>query len=356
MLSLPKYGDKAASMRQRFQQFIPAMDGSDISVEVRPLLKNGYIARVNAGLGISMPQVALSYISRFFVLLSVRRYDVVWLHYEAFPFLPSFFESLLLASGRPVILDFDDAIFHQYDNHRSVIVRQLLGNKLQKLMAGAVICSAGNAYLADYARRFCSDVRVLPTVVDTNMYKPDLICEVDAVVTVGWIGTPSTWNYVKPLVPMLQKLCETHNVSVKIIGAGVQKNPPSGLTFVGWTEDTEIADIQSMDIGIMPLPDEPWARGKCGYKLIQYMACGLPVVASPVGVNSAIVDQGVNGYLAESVEEFSNYIKQLLADASLRSKMGVAGRQRVESDYSLKTHAPRFVQIIKDAAASKCVE
>ncbi len=356
VLALPKYGDSAASMRQRLKQYVLTLETEGYEVEISSLLGDDHIRRMNSGLGPSAFNIVLAYIKRFLLIISSHKQDVIWLHYESFPYLPSFAERLIFLSGKPVVLDFDDAIYHQYDDHRNTFVRTFLSRKLQALMRGCAVCAVGNAYLADYAKRFCSDVRILPTVVDTGIYKPASIRKIDSPITIGWIGTPSTWNFVKPLVPSLQLLARRPGVLVKIIGAGRIEMPPVGLDFVEWSEDSEIADIQSMDIGIMPLPDELWARGKCGYKLIQYMACGLPVVASPVGVNSTIVEHGVNGYLAESLDEFKVYIEQLLVNQELRSIMGSNGRLRVESDYSLKAHAPRFVKIIDDAINSKCVE
>jgi len=354
VLALPKYGNRAASMRQRLQQYLPTLEREGCAIEVMALLDNSHICRINQGRNAAVWQTVSAYARRIQVLHSARNYDAIWLHYESFPYLPSFAERLVFLYGKPVILDFDDAIFHQYDNHRNSLVRRWLGKKLQPLIRRSAICAAGNAYLADYARQFCSDVRILPTVVDTSLYKPELNREAGLPITIGWIGTPSTWNFVKPLVPLLQRLAERPNVSVKIIGAGHMEAPPEGLQFVEWSEDREISDIQSMDIGIMPLPDEPWARGKCGYKLIQYMACGLPVVASPVGVNSTIVEHGCNGYLADNLDEFSCHIEKLIGDAVLRTNIGAAGRKKVESYYSLKTHAPRFLQIVKDAVVNKC--
>lgn len=356
ILALPKYGTAAASMRQRLGQYAPYLEAAGYSVEIAPFLENSYIERINQRRKPDPVALARAYAKRALALRRAKRFDAIWLAYESFPYLPGFAESLVLRSGRPVLLDFDDAIFHQYDNHRSPFVRRLLGRKLQPLMRGAAICAPGNAYLADYARRFCPDVRILPTVVDTAVYRPALARAAGAPVMIGWIGTPSTWNFVKPLVPLLQRLARRPDVRVKIVGAGRLEAPPAGLDFVEWREHREIADIQSMDIGIMPLPDEPWARGKCGYKLIQYGACGLPVVSSPVGVNAEIVRDGETGFNAVTPDDFEAALERLIGDAALRMRLGAAGRARVEADYSLARHAPRFVQMFDDLTGRRCAE
>ena len=170
-------------------------------------------------------------------------------------------------------------------------------------------------------------------------------------VTVGWIGSPSTWAFVKPIVPLLTELMDSLNFTVKVVGAGPQTKSPPRFEFLPWSEAEEIRFIQSMDIGIMPLPDEPWARGKCGYKLIQYMACGLPVIASPVGVNSSIVDHGKNGFLATTPQEWAEAITTLARDATLRRTMGAEGRRKIERAYSLAVHGPRLAGMLHEVMA-----
>ena len=150
-------------------------------------------------------------------------------------------------------------------------------------------------------------------------------------VRVGWIGTPNTWNaFGKTLHTQINDTLIAHGARFCAVGAELEAGRVGNLELIAWSEDTEVDAIQSMDIGVMPLPDTPWASGKCGYKLIQYMACGLPVVASPVGVNKEIVEHGVNGFLAESDKEWRSAIETLLSDADLRRRMGAAGRKKVE--------------------------
>lgn len=152
-----------------------------------------------------------------------------------------------------------------------------------------------------------------------------------------------------PLLPLLQEMARTHGALIRAVGTGPGADMDL-LERLPWAEETEGRLIQSMDIGIMPLDDTPWSRGKCGYKLIQYMACGLPVVASPVGVNSEIVEDGVTGFLASSDAEWRDAISRLLADADLRRRMGEAGRKRMEELYSLQVWGPRVAEMLRQVA------
>jgi glycosyltransferase involved in cell wall biosynthesis len=281
-------------------------------------------------------------------LLRARRYDVVWIHKELFPYTPGWFEAMIGQAGVPIVYDFDDAIFHNYDLNRRGLVRRLLGRRFEPLLRRAAAASCGNAYLRDYAARFCPNSLVIPTVIDTDDYRPRPAVD-DGPPVIGWIGSFSTWKYVQPLVPMLEKLVAEGRARVRIVGAGVVAAEYPAFEMVDWSEATEIAEVQRMHIGIMPLTDDPWSRGKCGYKLIQYMACGLPVVASPVGVNADLAQPGVNGMLADTVDEWRDAIVRLLDDAALRAAYGAAGRDRVERDYSLKAHAPRFIALLHSA-------
>lgn len=351
VLALTKYGSLAASTRQRFLQYEPLLGANGITVDVAPLLGNDHLQRLAAGRGASVVAVARAYASRLARLLTAHRYDVLWVHCELFPYLPGFLERLSAVARKPIVFDYDDAIFHMYDASRSPVVRVLLGKKLVPLLRSASVCCCGNDYLERYAARFCEHTTVLPTVVDTDVYTPRDDPVRGGVPVIGWIGSAATAIYLEPLMPLLSKLTRSGRARVKIVGAVRNMLPASGMEFVDWSEPREVAEVQSMDIGIMPVPDDPWARGKSGYKLIQYMACGLPVIASPVGVNSTIVEEGINGFLASDVEQWASALDRLVADADLRKSMGEQGRRRAVEHYSLHVHAPRLVEAMQDAVA-----
>jgi len=283
-------------------------------------------------------------------LRSLEGLDLVWVEKELFPWFPSMMESFF-RSGIPYILDYDDAIFHNYDLHPRWIVRWLLGKKIDSIMAGAAIVIVGNEYLGQRAREAgARRVEILPSVVDLSKYPGIQKKTREGPFTIGWIGSPSTAKHLTEVESALKDVCRNRGGEIVLIGAG--ENPFSGLmaTLREWDGECEAEQVGNFDVGIMPLPDNPWERGKCGFKLIQYMACGKPVVASPVGVNREIVVDGVNGFLASSHDEWVRALEWLKSDQELRKTLGANGRRMVEEKYSLQVTAPRILRLFLEAA------
>jgi glycosyltransferase involved in cell wall biosynthesis len=353
ILALIKYGNLAASTRQRLLQYKPFFNDANLELDCAPLFGDDYLKKLFAGGDIDKLRIAAMYYNRIKLLIFKRNFDVIWVHDEIFPYLFGFMERLVFLRGRPVIYDFDDAIFHQYDDHKNALVRFFLGKKLQGLLRGSALAVCGNKYLQNYAMRFCKNTIVIPTVLDTDHFRPANSRVTHKLVTIGWIGSPSTWDYVKPLVPLLSRLAAELNFKVRVIGAGPNAQALPHFELVNWSEETEVGEIQNMDIGIMPLPDEKWARGKCGYKLIQYMACGVAVIASPVGVNTDILESNVSGILASSEIEWEQALRKLIAKPKLRATMGKSGRQKIVDQYSLQSQSSRLVEAVKAAISTQ---
>jgi glycosyltransferase involved in cell wall biosynthesis len=347
-----KYGSMAASTRQRLIQYLPHLAAAGIEVEHNPLLPDEYVRGVATGQGYPRRRILSAYLHRFRQLVAGTDADLVWIYAELFPYLPGAFERLAFRSGKPVVYDCDDAFFHGYDAHPDPRVRRLLGRKLEPLLRGAAAACVGNAYLQGYAARFCERTMILPTVVDTAVYGAAPASGRLRPVTIGWIGSPSTWPYMRPILPLLRELAQSRGIRIRIVGAGPAARADAfpGLELIEWSEETEVDEVRALDIGLMPLPDDIWARGKCGYKLLQYMACALPVVASPVGINGEIVVPGENGLLPTNEAEWRDALLRLIDDPALRQAFGTAGRRRVEERYSLAVHAPRFIRLLKSIA------
>ncbi|MGZ3798430.1 MAG: glycosyltransferase family 4 protein, partial [Pseudobdellovibrionaceae bacterium] len=232
------------------------------------------------------------------------------------------------------VVDYDDAIFHQYDTHRIPLVRKLLGTKCDQVMRSSEIVVAGNQYLAERARLAgAKKVFVVPTVVSEKIFVPKEIK--NPLPVIGWIGSMSTAVYLEKLRPVLFELRQKYSFKFRVVGAQLEWSELP-VESVPWSEDQEVALVQTFDIGVMPLLDSPWERGKCGFKLIQYMACGKPVVADPVGVNSEIVEEGKTGYLVSPQMDWYQALEKLLVDASEKTEMGQRGRERFEAQYSLE--------------------
>ncbi len=349
VLLLSRYGPLGASSRLRFLQYLPYFRSQGLEVKVQPLLSDTYLQALYGG-GSRWREVLKGYIARVWALLGARHYDVVIIEKELFPFLPAFAERFLRLLRVPYVVDYDDALFHRYDCHANPWVRRLLGRKIDAVMHLASCVVAGNEYLASRARQAgASQVEVIPTVVDAGRYQPVQKPETDELI-VGWIGTPQTSRYLVPLLPVFESLRQKVPVRFVAVGANQSDFDGSAVEAWPWSEDSEVKSLQQFDIGIMPLEDSPWERGKCGYKLIQYMATGVPVVASPVGVNVDIVSNSQCGLLATTTDEWETALGRLLSDRKVRQDYGKAGRQAVERTYSLDAQKAVFERVVVHAA------
>lgn len=350
VLLLSRYGPLGASSRVRFLQYLPYFQSQGMVVTVKPLLSDAYLKALYNG-GPRWREVLKGYITRILALLTARRFDVVIIEKELFPFMPAIAERYLNLSGVSYVVDYDDALFHRYDCHPNPWVRRLLGQKIDSVMRHAECVTAGNRYLAERAHKAgAKKVEIIPTVVDLDRYQPKHKTDA-AKLTVGWIGIPQTSRYLKPLLPVFEALKQEFPVRFVAVGATPKDFEGTPVEAWAWTEDSEVESVQQFDIGIMPLEDSPWERGKCGYKLIQYLACGVPVVASPVGVNCEIVKEGENGRLANSVEQWHQALSEMLKAGQPRLKeMGKGGRAMVVDWYSLQAQAPRLIDAIFFAA------
>ena len=247
----------------------------------------------------------------------------------------------LRSGARRVVFDFDDAIMFRDSAGRRFDSWQRR-RRLARMLRGADAVIAGNAYLAAWARRVGVDAHVIPTAVDLAPYPTTP--PAGAAPVVGWIGTRSTVMYLHAVTPALARLAARHaDLRVEVVSDGHFAAPGLPLTNAPWSLAGEVEALRRFQVGIMPLPDDPWTRGKCGVKLLQYFAAGLPVVCSPVGANRDIVADGVNGYFAADVDTWVARLEALLADAALRRRLGAHGRDTVVRRFSLDIMLPRLL-------------
>lgn len=347
VLILTKYGRLGASSRMRFFQYLPWLVQSDIEFTVKPLLSSEMLQARYQREGHNFWVLLRAYFSRWKVLRQRHQFDLIWIEKETLQWFPLWSE-LALLKGVPYVLDYDDAVFHNYDLHPSPWVRKIYGRRLDGLMNNAALVVAGNHYLAQRARDAGAQwVEVVPTVIDLDRYPYQPKVLANDTPHIVWIGSPSTSQYLQLLLKPLQVLAQKHNFVLRVIGGGAVDLPGVQIEVLPWSEETEAENITACDIGVMPLLDSPWERGKCGYKLIQYMACGLPVVASNVGANADIVQDGENGFLVNTSNEWFIALDQLLNDWSLQQRLGQAGRQCVERMYCIQQTGVKMAGLLR---------
>jgi len=284
--------------------------------------------------------------ARLRVLAKARRYNVLFVQKELFPWLPGFFEALADAAHIPMVLDVDDAIYLFYRG-------RLLQHKIDRVMGHCELVLAGNRHLAEYAAQFARRTELFPTVVDTRKFSPAPAGERAGDPTVGWIGSPETVAYLQALEPVLHEVYTRVPFRLCVVGAdgsGFRRFP---VDTHPWSEQTEVGDIRSMDVGIMPLPESEWADGKCGLKLLQYMSCGVPAVATPRGSTPDILRERNAGVCARTPEEWSEGLTMLLRSASRRREMGRHARATVRKRFSLEGAAPRLADILIEVAGRR---
>ena len=356
VLVLTRYGSQGGSSRIRFLQYAPFLKASGFDLTFVPFFSNELLLRRYETGGYTASALAHSYVRRMFAIRTTKQFDLVWIEQEILPWLPFAVERMLLPSV-PYVLDYDDALFHTYDLHPRKAVRKLLGAKVARLMQRATLVVTGNDYLADYARRAgAPHVAVLPSVVDFARYGP-LAPVPEGIFTIGWVGSPGSERLLESLRPLLAPLVEGLQPAARLVLVGATQNALAGLPreIVPWHLDTEAAEIDRFHVGIMPLQDTPFERGKCGFKLIQYMARARPVVASPVGVNAEIVGDGEAGLLASDADAWRRAFDVLRGDHDAIHRFGTQGYRRAQARYALAVTAPQLAEMLRRAADSRPV-
>jgi len=347
--------DKAPSQRFRFEQYLSALVSRGWKCRISPFLdenawsvlyKNGFMFRKIQGL-------LRGYLRRLLDLLLVRRYDVVFIHREASPFGPPWIEYLVARVFRkPIVFDFDDAIWipNASASNRQLTHRLKNFGNASRIIQWSSVISCGNSFLAEYARRFNRQVVLNPTTIDTDHWH-NLTARHDGDrFIIGWTGSHSTVRLLELLLPVFEELEKRFEFELHVICDVPPAFSLKSLVFLPWSKESEVKHLSRFDIGIMPLEDTEWARGKCGFKALQYLSVGIPAVVSDVGVNREIVDQGVNGFLCDTLEDWRNYLALLMEDRSLLLRMSDAARAKVLERYSVRSNTDNFLTLFEKAS------
>ena len=339
--------DRVGGQRYRIEQWAPLLRAHDMELHFAPFLTEAEMAGVYAaGWGTKVASLGAAYARRLRQVLDTHSFDVAYVYREVALMGGAWLERLLRI---PFVYDFDDAIFLRPPvslNRGASLLKSTA--KASDLCKMAAVVTVGNEFLAEYARRHNPRVVVVPSTIDTDRY-PVRPRAVKQVPVIGWTGSPTTVCYLELASTALTRLRREINFEMRVVGAEYQL-PGVETTLVPWRAETEADDLRPMDIGLMPLEDDDWCRGKCGLKALQYMALGIPPVVSPVGFNKEIVVDGVNGFLASSDDQWVERLLALLRDAPLRGRLGAAARQTVEERFSASVQAPRMAEVLKQAA------
>ena len=341
---------RAPSQRFRFEQYFRYLALDHIDCELAPFWsEKGWNILYSKGNYLrKFTQLILGFLRRIFLMFRIRQYDRILIHREATPIGPPMFEMIIVRwFNKKFYFDFDDAVWMDNTSKENELVARLkYHNKVPAICRWADKVSCGNQWLAEYASQFNRRVVVLPTTIDIDHHKPLMHAGASGKVTIGWTGTHSTGRYLTMLKKVLRGLHERFSIDFLVISNHPPDSPDNFWRYEPWDKEKEIRQLQDMDIGIMPLEDTDWEKGKCGFKALQYMAVGIPAVVSPVGVNIEIIEHGVSGYLCETDNEWSQAVTELITDADKRKEVGRSGRKRVEQLYSSKVNKEIFYQIL----------
>ena len=361
VLALASYPVEAAATRFRLQQFVEPLAARGITLSIHPFLNSEQFKRLYRQE--SWPQTALGFIAsslrRVTDLWSARRADVILVQREAMVFGPPLVEWFTArALKRPLVLDLDDATYISYTSPTYGGLGKALKwpGKTDELIRWATIVICGNRGIAEYVSSKGTSSRIIPTVVDTDIFRPVSRPDAGYPIVVGWIGTHSTFPYLESIFPVLSDLAQRHKFQLRVVGTGRESVTVPGVEVenLTWDIDREVRDFQSIDIGLYPIDAslyQGWASGKSGFKAVQYMAVGVPYVASPVGGSVEIGEEGTTHLFARTNEEWFRALDSLLADVSQRRLMGEAGRRHALENYGLDIQADNLAATLREAAA-----
>lgn len=347
---------EAPSQRFRFEQYFDLLRQKGFTIHIQSFLvsQNWRLFFKSGAVPAKSVLLISGFLRRFLILFRAHRFDYVFIHREALPLGPPIFEWILAKVLRArIIYDFDDAIWLTDRGDENRLIRVLKWRqKVRQICRWAFKVSCGNEYLCDYARAYNHAVAYNPTTVDTdNVHSPSRTRTylTGSVITIGWTGSHTTTKYLTSIENVLRRVTESfRNIEILII-ADEKPGLQIPFTFREWNEATEVTNLEHIDIGIMPLPDDDWAKGKCGFKAIQYLSLNIPCVLSPVGVNTRVVTQGVSGFFCSSEDEWFEALSSLIQNGPLRKAMGEAGRNHIIRNYSVSANARNFLSLFENS-------
>lgn len=351
LLVVPYPIGQAPSQRFRFEQYLSFFKELDWEYRLASFLdeETWHILYKPGQTVAKALGIIKGFLRRFQLLFSVPAYDYVFIHREATPIGPPWFEWVVAKVLRKkIIFDFDDAIWIPNTSENNKIIAGIKWHhKVSAICKWAYKVSCGNSYLRDYAGQFNSRAVINPTTIDTINLHNQVKDQHTSKIVIGWTGTHSTMKYLEQVVPVLQKLEEDYAFEFRVISNQKPDLPVRSLVFKPWQKETEIADLIAFNVGLMPLEDDPWAKGKCAFKALQYMALGIPALVSPVGMNTEVVNSKVDGFICSTKEEWYTALEFLLLTPEARVSMGQAAREKIQSNYAVTANKENFLSLFE---------
>jgi glycosyltransferase involved in cell wall biosynthesis len=335
---------------------MPSLAEEGISVDLIPFVDDAFLKVLHKpGMwGAKFTRAAAAFLRRITQIAATSRYDAVLIHRAASLAGPAVLERAIAILRRPIIFDFDDAIYmlHTTEANRKWGWLKFPG-KTETICRLSTHVVVGNSFLAEYARRSCPDVTVIPSSVDTNRFRPASRRDANGRIVVGWTGSSTSQTYLEAFAPVLRELIKRHNVEVRIHSDRKPALEGLPIEWRPWSPETEAEEIARFDIGIMPMPHDPWANGKCAMKALLYMASGVPTICEAVGTNREVIRHRENGLLAATPEEWIACLDDLITDRALRDHLRSEGRRTIEEKYSMKTCAELFARVVRGIQESR---
>ncbi len=342
------------SQRFRFEQYLNFISEKyEITQKTFWNEKSWYILFSNSNYLLKFYYLTLAFAKRKLLILSINKYDIVFIHREVAHIGPPIFEWIIkFIFKKRIIYDFDDAIWHLDYSDKNKIVRFFKSPwKVKYICKWAEVIITGNYYLANYAKQYNKNVKIIPTTINTEYHKPKKENQ-SKKITIGWTGTLTTLKQLQLIINVLKKIEYNYGVYFLVISNDNPNLELNNYKFVKWQKKTEINDLQEIDIGVMPLFNNEWEKGKCGFKGLQYMALEIPAIMSPVGVNTEIIQDGINGFLANTEDEWFEKLSLLIEDKTLRKKLGKAGRKTVIEKYSVEANKQKYLDVFNSVLQS----
>lgn len=341
---------QAPSQRFRFEQYLQILKNHGHEYASQSFFSSKYrLGRNDSHFPRIIWALSAGFFRRFFILFRIWRYDFVFIHRESFPIGPPLFEWIIAKwIKKRIIYDFDDAIWLTDNDSESRWQRWIRHrSKVSRICRWSYRVSCGNQYLVDFAKAFNNDTIINPTTIDLSNYpQSQSTYTKDEELLIGWTGTHTTLKYLLTLETVFLTLFKIFpSLQLHIIAEADPRLQWGPVIFSPWRRESEAADLEKFSIGVMPLPDDPWTRGKCGAKALQYMAAGVPCIASPVGTNKTIIENGVDGFLCDKQSDWLKILELLLRNPDLRARVGEKGRAKVERCYSTASNASNFLRL-----------